>query len=26
LSVHLLDLDAINDNIERHAQDISDER
>jgi hypothetical protein len=26
LSVHLLDLDAINDNIEKHAQDISDER
>lgn len=26
LSVHLLDLDAINDNIEKHAQNISDER
>ena len=26
LSVHLLDLDAINDNIEKHAQSISDER
>jgi hypothetical protein len=26
LSVHLLDLDSVNDNIEKHAQDISDER
>jgi hypothetical protein len=26
LSVHLLDLDSINDNIETHAQSISDER
>jgi len=26
LSVHLLDLDSINDNIEKHAQSISDER
>ena len=26
LSVHLLDLDAINDNIEKHAQSIFDER
>ena len=26
LSVHLLDLDSVNDNIEKHAQNISDER
>ena len=26
LSVHLLDLDLVNDNIEKHAQNISDER
>lgn len=26
LSVHLLDLDSVNDNIEKHAKDISDER
>ena len=26
LSVHLLDLDSVNDNIEKHVQNISDER